>query len=259
MSSDCQVPNIVHIFWHGSPLPHFQQYALRSWMNMGWVVNYWTYNAEDTPVGAVYRDASTLQPVEDVYSISQGYASNSIAAFSDLMRYSILSEEPGLWSDADNFCLRPYSEWAEMMSSRRIVCGEESNGPYGEFSVNVAILAFPDRAMAAEARDRCVRVIDENNRQLPQWAQIGPKLMTSLIGDLGLRPDVMPIRAFYPIGGHDHRRTIEPSERDDLLELIDGSYSFHFWNSQFAPYSELTEVAPPSESLMDWAITTLCY
>jgi hypothetical protein len=226
---------------------------------MGWVVNYWTYNAEDTPVGAVYRDASTLQPVEDVYSISQGYASNSIAAFSDLMRYSILSEEPGLWSDADNFCLRPYSEWAEMMSSRRIVCGEESDGPYGEFSVNVAILAFPDRAMAAEARDRCVRVIDENNRQLPQWAQIGPKLMTSLIGDLGLRPDVMPIRAFYPIGGGDHLQLVSPTHTSKLMNAINGSYSFHFFNSYFGSDSEITTAEPPDGSLLAWIVAKYCY
>jgi mannosyltransferase OCH1-like enzyme len=256
MSLDCQVPNIVHIFWHGSPLPYFQRHAIRSWMNYGWSVHYWSYESEDAPEGAVWRDASTLYPVSMVYSISQGEAMASIAAFSDLFRYTVLSLEPGLWSDADNFCLRHYDEWAPMMSGRRVICGQEFED---DFSVATGVLGFPDGAVCEVALTRCREMISSHESRLPSWAIIGPRLMTSIISELSLQADVLPIEAFYPIPIHEHRRIIEPSETDDLRETVSGSYSFHFWNSQFTPYSELTDVAPPSGSLLEWVIQELCY
>jgi hypothetical protein len=249
------IPNIAHFFWHGKPLPYFQQCAVRSWINSGWEVHFWAYSPETAPDGTVYRDASTLYPIEDVSSFSHGPTGESVAAFSDLIRLTILSRNPGLWSDADNFCLRPYGEWAEMMTGRRVICGQE---PEQTYLVATGVLSFPDRPIGELMESRALDILDSQSRVLERWATIGPLLLTDIITEHDLQSHVAPESYFYPvklserfmITSRQHRARLQMSTRD--------AYSFHFWNYGYVFDGVSTNSKPAQGSLLDWVISTRC-
>jgi hypothetical protein len=249
------IPNTAHFFWHGIPLPYFQQCAVRSWLNNGWEVHFWAYSPDVAPAGTVYRDASTLYPIEDVSSFSHGPTSESVAAFSDLIRLKILSQNSGIWSDADNFCLRPYREWAEMMDGRRIICGQE---PDQEYLVATGVLSFPDRQYGELMLSRAESILESSNRVLDRWATIGPLLLTDIIRENDLGGDVCPERFFYPVRLAERFLITTRRDRPRLQAAVRDSYSFHFWNYGYVFDGVSTNGRPAQGSFLDWVIRRYC-
>jgi len=256
MKQFIELSNIVHMFWHGENLPYFQQCVVRSWINNGWIVNFWSYKTELVPPGVIHRDASKLYPVEDVYSISQGYQKKSIAAFSDLFRYAILSSEQGMWSDMDTFCLRSHMDWESLAKNKKYVCGLESNE---KFYVGTGILAFPDINIPSLMLNKCKSIIKEKNKILDEWAIIGPTLVSNTLSSLKIENDAVPVEYFYPVPVDERGEAVDSSKTKKLKRASSYSYAYQFWNSGFTLDEIDKNKKPNNNSFIDFVIESYCF
>ena len=244
------------MFWHGENLPYFQQCVVRSWINNGWIVNFWSYKTELVPPGVIHRDASKLYPIEDVYSISQGYQEKSIAAFSDLFRYAILSSEQGMWSDMDTFCLKHHKEWQTLAKDRKYICGLES---FEEFYLGTGVLAFPDTWIPSVMLKKCERILEEKNKKLDEWAVIGPRLVSNVISFLCIENDAVPVEYFYPVSVAQRADAVDGSRTEILKHLSRNSYAYQFWNSLFTLDGIEKTKKPDTNSFIDFIIEKHCH
>jgi len=88
----------VHMYWHDAyQRPRLVKACIHSWkrLNKGWDIKVWS-------------DADEF--VKSLWRVHKG---RKIAAFSDILRISLLHEFGGVWADATLMCLQPLDHWID--------------------------------------------------------------------------------------------------------------------------------------------------
>jgi hypothetical protein len=212
---------LFQTLWVGPRLSLLEQLSLTSFVQHGHDVRLYVYDEpEGVPEGVVCLDAREVLPEEDifVYGPETAEAVGSLAGFADLFRFKLLHDRGGWWFDVDVVCLRPIDldepfcfgwEQESVVGSSILRAPRES--PFA--------LTLYERARSRLSHDQPIA-----------FAEIGPRLLTDVVAQLGLGRYVMPANAFYPVHW---KRALDMFVPDDLGALwmrLDGPYAVHFWN-----------------------------
>ncbi|MGH8618831.1 MAG: hypothetical protein ACREUW_14155 [Burkholderiales bacterium] len=212
----------AHFFWHGPALSLYETACLTSFVQQGIAVNLHTFNhALKVPQGVTLRDAAVLARPEEVLAYTQGGHAQSIAAFTDIFRYRVLSRAPGWWFDTDVFCLAPAQRYAELQTlSKGLLLGLEEAG-----KVNGAVLYVSDPALAQDLERRAEAI-----GKVFEWGAIGPGLVTKFMQAFPDRVTALDRQYFYPIHYLEVERFFRPEDCTGSLAACEGAVCVHLWN-----------------------------
>ena len=108
-TKQASIPQVIHFIWLGPrPFPAQSVENMRSWIakNPGWKVKFWTDRERDLPCEGIEKmlvqDFKFLK-LQKCYEESQNWGEKS-----DLLRYEILFQEGGLYTDHDIACFKSF-------------------------------------------------------------------------------------------------------------------------------------------------------
>jgi hypothetical protein len=232
----------VGTLWIGGRLSWMEQLCLKSFVDAGQRITLYSYeDIPNVPAGVIRRDGRDVLDTDDFIKYEK---KDSFALFADLFRIHMIAQNPGLiWVDTDVYCHRP------MAYDSDYVMGYELPG---ETRVNNAVLGLPaDSAIladilafmsdrfaipdfvkpslraeyaAAKAAGNPVHV----SRQ--PWGVWGPMMISHFVAKHGLRGEVQPMDAFYPIPFPERTRMIRKAKKVEE-RLTGATTALHLWAS----------------------------
>ena len=221
----------IAMLWVGSPLTGVQRLSMRSFIHHGHRVSLYTYNSLEAPDGVELLDAGEILPKEALFQ-SHG----SFAAFSDVFRYNLLTQSDVIWADADTLCLRDDWNFQEYLFAYQ--------EPY---KVTNNILAYPKESLLAQK-------LKENAiyEQGKAFDELGPKLLTATIAELGLGNYVLPEYTFNPLHWTQYSITYKPEMRDEVLLKCKNSHAVGLSNYLLAYHKFNRDEFPKGSALDYW-------
>jgi hypothetical protein len=194
-----ETPITVHMLWVDGALSPLEQLSCVSFLRNGYRVQLWTYGAlTGVPPGVLVQDASQILSAGRLFRDPEG----SLAAFSDLFRYWVLSEQGGLWSDMDVICLTPSRELRSRLAGGFLVTEHARDWRRRQVTNN---LIFAPQPQPGGIIDLARAVAERFDPSRLSWGDCGPRLLTALVKTYPrLRPALMdpdfanpfPSRAF---------------------------------------------------------------
>jgi len=176
------IPKLIHIIWLGSEIPQrvFDRAMKWSTLNQDWSVSVWDDEA-----------------VKDLPNYDVSLKCHTLAGRCDVLRYSVIFENGGVYADADIDPIRPIGRVLD--GAKFAVCGTLSplyflNGFFGEVEGGPAMFSCVQRL--AEFRD---------DRRVP-ISSTGPGFFTEAVEHIDRRSPaflVLGMNAFYPYGPSD--------------------------------------------------------
>jgi hypothetical protein len=116
----------THMFWAYGNLSKLERLCIESFLRSGYILNLWSYDSiNNAPDGVRLRDASELIPEEAVFLNTKG----SYASFSDIFRYTVVSNLGGMWADTDVAAVMPATELSTdaFLVTERVHCHFQIN------------------------------------------------------------------------------------------------------------------------------------
>jgi len=189
----------------------------------------------NVPEGCTLADAAEILAREEVFLHDEPLHAGSVAGFSDLFRYVLLDLHGGWWADADVICL------SASIPDAVYAFAEQEEGLY-----NGAVLRAPaGSSLLRTARERADRVGGD-----AAYFSIGPRLLTELVGELGLEDGAWDAELVYPIGWREALDVLDPGRTAALEERSSRSLFFHLWNEVLRMHNVLKTVRPPTGSFL---------
>jgi Glycosyltransferase sugar-binding region containing DXD motif len=238
-------------FWYGPPLNVFHWACMRSFLRLGHEYHLFVYDSVNVPEGVTLVDAATLVPRDKIFFFRNGFTgkADDIGPFSDLFRYKLLLELGGWYVDVDTFCvsagipsdIRAWAKENERVEGKTIINGAQMCLPKGD-------------PLAMVLYKKCVaRGIDSARRE--DW---GPNLLTEVIPNLGLKPDVFGSTAtFYPVDWISAFTLTLPSYRDDIQNKVTSAMFLAAYQSFFQYCGIDLARTPPAGSYLHELYETL--
>lgn len=226
----------ANFFWHGPSLSLYEAACLSSFVKHGVQVRLHTFNSKlQVPEGVTLVDAGILAHPEEVRAYTQGGQPGSIAAFTDIFRYRVLSRTPGWWFDTDVFCLKNADHYAALQAnSKGLLLGLEEAG-----EVNGAVLFVSDPDLAKELERRA----DALGKTF-DWGAIGPWLLTKFMQDFPDRVTALTKEAFYPIHWKQVERFFLEEDFEGCLAACNDAACIHLWNEALRRWKIPKNVLP---------------
>lgn len=244
---------IANFFWHGDLL-RLQRSVIASFVHHGFEVNLWSYVGHQVP-GARACDARAILPESDLFKYKYitkhtSESTASIAVFSDLFRYTLLSEQSGWWFDTDGFCLVNADKFKTLRETREIVAGAECVFEMSAFESVANGVLYMDKTHAAELLRRAKILCNQYNNVLPQWGIIGPKLLTNYINEKQLRSNVVSHGCFYAIHWDKPHYFFYAPHKQKCKDMTKDSFITHVWNSILDGQQFYDKNNPPQGSFL---------
>jgi hypothetical protein len=222
-------------FWHGAELSVFENACLESFTSSGFEVSVFSYSRGlQLPPGCRLCDARALYPEKDVFSYSEN---QSVSAFSNLVRYKLLSESSCTWIDLDVFLLNPS------------ILGEFDAGWQNPTKVNGAVLA--SRPSTRHVFGQLLEQASDT-RLRERHGSLGPDLLSRNLPDLrdaGMR--IGPSSHFYPIPWNRIYLILLPEYRELCENLCRDSCALHLFNEYLRVIHYPKCLLPPRDSYLD--------
>lgn len=239
----------ANFFWKGE-LTKIEIASIKSFIKNGFEVNLWSYQNHKIE-GAISRDARTLMEERDIEMQNEILGKTTIAAFSDLLRYKILSQETGWWFDCDCICLKNESKFKELRESigkNRILIGMHSSDSKMLAANGVMYL---DKQTASDLAEKCVALLEEHNYSLPKWGMSGPSLVDDYLIENSLLEHTVPYNYFYEISYDEVDMFYDKNKFNESMRRIKNSYLTHVWDTYLIA-NKIDKNNPPSGSLLDY-------
>jgi hypothetical protein len=208
---------VVQGFWIGNALSAMERLSIASFLAHGHDYHLYVYEpVAGVPDGATLQDAAEILPRSRAFMYSE---QKSWSGFSNFFRYKLLLERGGWWFDTDFVCLRPmdFEEdhvfASEFTLGRQMVTSGAIKAPAGSAAMQYAweVCQLKDPAKLV-------------------WGETGPALMEEAVEKFSMHDRVQPWKTFCPVGYSSWEDVIRRRYRDDLL---DGSYTLHFWHERW--------------------------
>lgn len=236
----------VSTFWNGKPLGNLELLSLNSFVVRGHGVDLYAYTVPTfVPSGVVVKNANDVLPRAMLFE-NPTYP-GSFAGFSNIFRYKLLQHAKTTWVDLDVVCL----DWPVGESEAYLFAKEDQAG-----TVNGAVLrAPPESHLVTELLSRALAAdLDEI-----KWGQLGPKLLSRVLGEQGLDNLAKPRKFFYEIGPLETWVLLDPSTAESTRRRIGDAWGVHLWSKvlrETAP--ELAFASAPDGSIFaEWQRTLL--
>jgi hypothetical protein len=228
----------VSSFWHGAALSNIELLCISSFLKSG--VQYCLYLYEppaNLPRGVIVKDASEIIDRSRLFTYRAGtFNVGSVAGFSNLLRYTLIYERGGWWTDTDVCYVNGFaSESPEMFFT------EPSQG--GEFRVASALFKSPPGS--AVLRGCLDRFAEKDVTQIVH-GETGPSLLTSSILACPKPPEVLPADKVFPASWWEYERLFFDEELS-----IDGCATVHFWNAMLNAAKLDKNAEYPSQSAFE--------
>jgi hypothetical protein len=219
--------------------PHLQA-SLRSWVDYGHCIDLYTYDPDlIVPPGVQRRDATEILPSSAIFTHGKGVGKGTIAAFSDLFRFTLCQKREVTWVDTDELCLR--SDWPERdydfawQSDEQLEC-------------NIAVFRAPrDSELLRAVLDEISRV----DRAEAHFGQMGPVPFTRALKSLHLEHLALPAGTYYPIDYLECRIFLDPDLRSLAEERMRDAYAVHLWNEAWTRMRFPSFLRPPRGSWLE--------
>ncbi len=239
----------ANFFWHGPTLSLYESACLGSFVLQGAKVTLHTFNLDlQVPQGVRLRDASNLASIDEVHAYTQEGHKGSVAAFSDIIRYRILADQPGWWFDTDVFCLQPASRFLELQKTcPGLLVGYESPK-----TTNGAVMCINDPSVA-----RALSAMAEAKGKVFRWGVIGPKLIAEYAGIHPQRVRIVDQSHFYPVPLDSAGDMFLPESADACGMACRDSLSIHLWNEYLRRMHVPKSLKPPVGSYLARLFSTV--
>jgi len=188
------------------------------------------------PDGVELVDANEILPGDQVRQFVHRNGDTSPALHSDLFRYEVLRRFGGWYCDLDVILIGDHPPVADSYIARE-----------DDTWVNGAVMRFPpgDALMTAAVASAKAQM------ESPQWGAAGPRLLTRLIDEHGLRDIVRPWSAAFPIRHSEVERLFQPRDREELEARVAGADFVHLWNEIWRWIRIPKYLGPPQGSFLD--------
>ena len=226
----------VSALWIGGPLGHLEQLALTSFRDHGFSVNLYTYDeVGGVPSGIAIVSADEILPKNSIFENKA--RPGTFSGFSNIFRYRLLQLKKTTWIDTDVVCLDenlPSGNYLFAWESKKFVNGAVLRAP----SDSTLLELLYTRAVAVEPASI-------------QWGQLGPRLITSVVKELGLENTVARQKTIYPLSYREIWQVFDPSMILSLRRKTQGSPTLHLWNEVLRNTPAKTQAPPPGSFLAE--------
>lgn len=236
----------VHFFWGGSRgLGLWNKVCIRSFIEHGYRVNIWSYEGVSIE-GAITKDAEEVVESDLYYKYKDG-SCGSLAEFSDIFRYKLLSQETGWYCDTDVICLTDSKDLVRGdVGGFDLVCGWQDEGT----GVNNAVMYSEVGSVAKQCHEKCMSMLSEDYRGYKGWGYLGPVLLTEIALKNKCKVLVREKNAFYSVHYSEALDFIDGSKAEELKQRITGALFLHLWDGKLKSMGIPTDVWPPSDSYL---------
>ena len=224
-------------FWHGEALSPYELFCLKSFIDCGYAVDLYTYDADlVVPAGVRVCDAARLVDRDEVFVYqAEGFGKGSPSAFSNFFRYKLLAEKGGWWIDTDVVCLTDripaFTDFFARQDTDFVACGTMYFEPR-----HPVMLRCLEQAMKLG--------------HAVKWGDTGPRLLTRVLGELGYLDRAVPAAACYPIHYSQALDLLRPSKTAVLAPKAESALFLHVWNSMLVHRGVHKAFRPPKGSLL---------
>lgn len=241
----------ANFFWKGK-LTKVELASITSFVKNGFEVNFWSYENHYIE-GATSKDANLIMKDRDIEMQNEILGKTTIAAFSDLLRYKILSQEEGWWFDSDCICLKNESKFKELRETagkNKVLVGlHVCDGKI--LAANGAM--YLSKQIATNLAQECISILEEHNYSLPKWGMTGPTLVDRYLVENDLLHHTVPYGYFYEIGYDEVSMFYDKEKFNDSMRRIKNSYITHVWDTHLIA-NQIDKNNPPDGSLLDYLI-----
>lgn len=225
----------IQMLWIRGDLSRVEQLSIRSFLAQGHPVHLYSYDPPaNCPPGVTFLPAdeitpASLAPLRPLAPFSKG----SMASFSDLFRYQLLTARGGWWVDLDVIATRPFRTFPPV-----VVASTDEHGH--RLCANNFVMRFPAAhpvpvacLQALEGRDISTLGIDET----------GPLLLDRILGPEGRAAFCQPPEVFAPVPWNDSVQVLYPRFKYLLTTLrhrlrrphlacrfTRATHAVHLWN-----------------------------
>lgn len=204
-----KIPHIIHQIWLGGECPKSYASLIDSWQKLhpGWQYKLWTD-----------ADVSKINMVNKKFFDD----SKNLGEKSDIMRYEVLNQYGGVYTDVDVLCLRPLDE---LCSKCTFCVGVEHMSASVSLAGNAIIACAAGHPVIKKIIELMAKFRGKGS--VPQ--RTGPWLLTTALIDLPLEQLkgvlVLPPSYFYPRGRGAAFKKLLPMDyiRDETLAV-------HYWD-----------------------------
>jgi hypothetical protein len=235
----------VRGFWHGEPLSPYQLLCLRSFVDRGFRVELFTYEADPCfPNWIVRCDAREILPSDQILRYPTratrlgpgppAFGHGSPALHSNWFRYAMLHIMGGWWIDCDI-----------LLIGDRLPEGEYFASATEDGIVVTSALKFPrEHPLLADAVERC-RELGEDCA----WGDTG----SHLIGPLMMKHQLssQPLGTLYPVRFTEVPLLFDPNGRSEVQRRCRGGSFLHLFNEIWRGSGLDQRLGPPEDSFLD--------
>ncbi len=233
--------DVANFLWVNGRLSLYESKCIESFLAKGFRVHVYSYEDIVIPTGAVLKDAREVLPESEVFTYTQEGKKGNLAAFSDAFRYEIVKKGLGWWFDADVFCLKDVKAWVDLASQKSVVLAWED-----DLLINGAVMYVNDENF----HELIAKKLKIAGKKF-QWGEIGPRMITEVIKELGMENEVLNKSSFYPVHWTQFNKLLDESDKGVCEQLSQESFSLHLWNEFFTLYAIPKELYPPEGSFLD--------
>lgn len=223
-------------FWSGGSLSPYEWLSLKSFIDFGHRFDLYTFDLRlEVPAQVRVRDAAEFASREEIFVYEDGFGKGSPAAFANVFRYRLLAARGGWWVDTDVVCLSDaIPEYSQFLARQ------------DEDFVNNAVMRFEPRHPVML---RCLEIAAEKGRSV-RWGDLGPKLLTEVVRELGETEHIFDSSVCYPIHYTAALDVLRPSQLARIEARLTGSLFLHLWNEMLRNAGVRKNYLPPRGSLL---------
>jgi hypothetical protein len=213
----------------------------------------------DLPLGAEWRDAATILPLDQlVFYKGRG----TPAVFSDRFRLELLRRGLGIYADLDIYCIKPFRRPRRVLmafenarSINNAVLFIDADEPLlgdllGVFETKHRALWLPFLTPLRRVEVAVRRALGEPLAiENMQFGASGPMPLTYYVRQRGLAQEVLPPETFYPVPYEAIPGLMQPGSSVST-HLRPDTLGIHLWRSQLTDRGRAGMPLPPPGSAM---------
>lgn len=214
-----RIPPIIHFIWLGSSIPEKIDMIINSWrvFNPGWKIIIWTDKEVET-------FSWTKESSKNFYEKATHYAEKS-----DILRYEILYQFGGIYSDTDVVCLKSFNDL--ISSGVTLLGGLEVNQVYASSVVwlcNAVIGCIKNSPIIKYCIENLKSSVESSDNLV---FRTGPRLFTlaCLQGFESENVLILPCSYFYPFPFFRDNSHWSYSSEQILTFVRPESMTLHLW------------------------------